>query len=252
MDARATTCPGWLVERPIAHRGLHNEAAGIIENSLTAFQAAIDNGYAIECDIRLSADDVPFVFHDDLLERLTGTQGRFRELDAAAVGALRLKGTAASVPTFAELLDLVAGRVPLVVELKGGTPEDDAHFCERIRPLLESYDGPLALMSFAPWLVEGLTAFQERHPVGLTAEGLRADQLERHRAAFQTGCNFVSYNVHHLDNPFVAWVRETVGAPVISWTVRTPDDVRRSERGADQMTFEGFQPPAPLSARPGE
>lgn len=234
--------PTWLAARPIAHRGLHDAAAGVHENSLSAFEAAIERGYAIECDIRLSADGAVFVFHDDALERMTGATGRLREQTAEELRALTLRDGQDGIPSFTELLTLVAGKVPLVVELKGTDAEADRGFVQRLEPLLADYEGPLALMSFAPWLVSDLAVLGNRHPIGLTAEGTRPEDLERHRSVFEAGCNFVSYNVQHLPNAFVDWVRETRGLPVISWTVRTPADEERSLRHADQMTFEGFLP----------
>ncbi|MFD2239017.1 glycerophosphodiester phosphodiesterase [Aureimonas populi] len=233
---------GWLTSRPIAHRGLHDEAKGIHENSISAFRAAIDAGYAIECDVRLSADGVPVVFHDDALSRMTGTGGRVIERTARELGALQLKGGGDHVPRLSELLDLVDGQVPLVVELKGTSPEEDAGFAGALEPLVEAYRGPLALMSFDSWLIEQATAFSDRVPVGLTAEGTREDNFSQHRRLLDGRCSFVSYNLHHLPNPFVEWVRQETRLPVISWTVRSPSDAERSELHADQITFEGFIP----------
>ncbi|WP_062202471.1 glycerophosphodiester phosphodiesterase family protein [Aureimonas sp. AU12] len=233
---------GWLRERPIAHRGLHDANRLVCENSLAAFRAAIDGGFAIECDVRLSRDGVPVVFHDESLSRLTTSSGNVRDLDATDLGQLRLGGTEETIPTLREALALVNARVPLVVELKGISPEFDGGFLEAVAAVIDGYEGRLALMSFDEWLIEQSGAAPIKVPVGLTAEGTRADILERHRVVFERHCSFVSYNVHHLPNPFVEWVRTERHRPVISWTVRRPDDVERSERYADQMTFEGFLP----------
>ncbi|WP_185982496.1 glycerophosphodiester phosphodiesterase family protein [Aureimonas mangrovi] len=233
----------WLTRRPIAHRGLHDAKNGIAENSMSAFRAALDRDFAIECDVHLSADGVPMIFHDEDLERMTGVAGPLAERAADELGALSLGGTQDGVPRLADLFALVDGRVPLVVELKGRDPKADASFADALRPLVESYHGPLALMSFDAWLIAQAAAhFAGRVPIGLTAEGTRAENLEQHRRTFDGGCSFVSYNVHHLPNPFVDWVREENGAPVISWTVRTPADAERSTLHADQITFEGFLP----------
>lgn len=232
---------GWLTSRPIAHRGLHDEASGVHENSLTAFRAAVEAGFAIECDIHLSADGVPIVFHDETLSRLTGVEGKLAERTADDLAALRLKDSADHIPTLRELLDLVAGRVPLVVEMKGADALRDDGFAEALRPLFEAYEGPLVLMSFDDWLVDQALALGVV-PVGLTAEGIRPDSLSRHQAVFERGCAFVSYNVHHLPNPFVEWVREEKRSPIIAWTVRTPTEAEHSARYADQITFEGFTP----------
>ena len=233
---------GWLTRRPIAHRGLHDAARGTHENSASAFSAAVDADFAIECDVRLSADGFPMVFHDETLSRMTSAQGPMAAMTAEELARLRLKGGADPIPTLAELFDLVGGRVPLVVELKGTDAAADAAFGEALAPLLAAYEGQLALMSFDPWLVQQACAFADRIPVGLTGEGTQAIQLERHRGNFGERCSFVSYNVHHLANEFVRWVREERGLPVISWTVRTPADEDLSRQHADQITFEGFLP----------
>ena len=231
---------GWLVSRPIAHRGLHDGNVARMENSLPACQAAVVAGYAIECDVRLSADGVPMVFHDAALGRLTGEPGELADRAAAELTEMRLGTTAATIPTLAALLDAVDGQVPVLVELKGTSPNADQDFGRRIQPALDAYRGPLALMSFDAWLIEAALALGT-HAVGLTAEGRESDVLAVHRAAYARGCRFVSYNVHHLPNAFTRSVAEG-GAPLLSWTVRTPAEVAQSRAHAHQMTFEGFLP----------
>lgn len=235
----------WLTARPIAHRGLHDGNRTVFENSMTAFQRAIDGGFSIECDLHLSRDRTPMVFHDATLERLTGDPREVADLSAAELGALRLGETADGIPTFAELLALVGGRVPIVAELKGADPAADHDVIDQLRPLVDGYAGPLALMSFDEWLVrDAIAAFGARIPIGLTAEGETEEALQRHSVLFASGCAFTSYNVHHLPNAFTTHVRDERALPVVSWTVRTPDELSRSERHADQMTFEGFMPGA--------
>jgi glycerophosphoryl diester phosphodiesterase len=231
----------WLVSRPIAHRGLHDGNVAVMENSVPAALAAIAGGYAIECDVHLSRDRVPVIFHDATLDRLTGTPGRTDAATLDELRRLRLGNTGAGIPTVAEFLAAIDGAVPLVMELKGSSPDEDADFLDRLMPVLEGYRGQLALMSFDPWLIDQAIA-AGGFPVGLTAEGLKPDQLDEHRAVYSRGCSFVSYSVHHLPNGFTDWVRGDQKAPVITWTVRNPDGVAQTERHADQMTFEGFSP----------
>lgn len=231
----------WLVNRPIAHRGLHDGNVAVMENSLPAALAAVDGGFAIECDVHLSEDRVPVIFHDATLDRLTGTAGRVNETTLEALGRLTLGRSEAAIPTVEEFLQAIGGEVPVVMELKGTSPEADVDFMDRLMPVISGYKGPLALMSFDAWLIDQALA-AAAFPVGLTAEGLRPELLAEHRAVFERGCSFVSYSVHHLPNPFVEWVRAEAGAPVITWTVRTPDEVAATVRHADQMTFEGFLP----------
>lgn len=232
----------WLTSRPIAHRGLHDEPRGVHENSMAAFVAAVEAGFAIECDVRLSADGVPMVFHDSDLRRMTGENGAFSARPAAELAELPLKGGEDRVPSLESLLTVVGGRVPLVVELKGTDPKADDAFAHAVARLTTAYEGPLALMSFDPWLIEQALDLATGVPVGLTAEGTRANTLDGHRAVFDQGCSFVSYNVHHLPNAFTRWVREERRMPVISWTVRNPEEERHSFSYADQITFEGFVP----------
>src|ERR671916_236 len=134
----------WLTARPIAHRGLHDLRRGRPENSVAAFEAAVEASYAIECDLHLSSDGVPVVFHDDDLQRLTGTAGCVRDRTAAELGDLRLAGTPEWIPTLQELLELANGRVPLVLELKHFAGRD-AGFAWAVAELLKHYDGPVAL-----------------------------------------------------------------------------------------------------------
>lgn len=232
----------WLVRRPIAHRGLHDGNVTLAENSLAAAKAAVAAGYAIECDVQLSADGTPFIFHDGALKRLTGIDGAFRETDDATLRGLALTAGAEPIPTVEEFLAVVDGAVPVVMELKGLSSEEDEGYVERLRPPLSAYRGELALMSFDPWLIDQLLAAALPYPVGLTAEGMRPERLHLHREVFERGCDFVSYNVHHLRNDFIGWVRNERRAPVISWTVRNQDEAARSAMHADQITFEGFAP----------
>lgn len=231
----------WLTRRPIAHRGLHDGNALCWENSPTAFGRAAAAGYAIECDVHLSADGVPIVFHDDDLARLTGADGFVWQRRAAELSALRIGGTDDRVPTLAELLELVAGRVPLVIELKG-TPGHDDGLVAAVAKALKAYPGEAAIMSFDHWLVRQFAARAPGIPRGLTAWGNTPHEIEAHFSMLANGLDFVSYGVMHLPNPFVRFVRERLGLPVITWTVRTPDDVGATAAHADQMTFEGFLP----------
>ena len=130
----------WLTRRPIAHRGLHDGNKTIAENSMAAFRAAMEAGFAIECDIHIAADGVPVVFHDGDLARMTGIETDVSSLGSAELGAIRLAGTQDGVPTLAALMELVAGRVPLVVEMKGTSAAADTGFVQALTPTIEAYD----------------------------------------------------------------------------------------------------------------
>ena len=232
--------PAWLTAHPIAHRGYHDMNGAIWENTLPAFQRAIEAGFAIECDIHLSADGVPMVFHDDDLKRLCGREGEIEQLTAAEARAIRVGGTAATIPTLQDLLDACAGKVALVIELKASHVDPHA-FARATLAALEAYDGPAALMSFDAAIVSALKQAGCDRPLGLTAEGTDAAALEAHRKAFSIGLDFVSYKHDHLPNDFITGIRDR-GVPVITWTVRNEEARKHTYRYADQMTFEGFDP----------
>lgn len=231
----------WIKDVPVAHRGFHDMNKTVWENTLSAFSRAIDAGFAIECDIQLSSDSVPVVFHDHDLQRLCSLAGEVRERSAGELGMMSIGGTADRIPTLKKMLDLVRGQVPLVIELKGIDAEQDDGFVESVLEVLEGYQGKVALMSFDYHLLRALKSVDCPYPVGLTAEGVRPEQFEAHVEAMALGLDFVSYAVAHLPNSFITGLREN-GTPVITWTVR--DEIMRAQTYtyADQMTFEGFDP----------
>ncbi len=235
------TSADWIKERPVAHRGYHDMNNQVWENTLSAFSRAVDAGFAIECDIQLSSDSVPMVFHDHDLQRLCGLKGEVRERTAGELGMLSIGGTADRIPTLKQMLALVKGRMPLVIELKGISAEEDDGLAEAVLDVLEGYDGKVALMSFDHWLLKNLKSLDCPYPVGLTAEGAEPERFFVHDEAMQLGLDFVSYCAPHLPNSFVTALREK-GIPVITWTVR--DEIMREHtyKYADQMTFEGFDP----------
>jgi len=237
----------WIKERPIAHRGYHDLNRTRCENTLSAFAAAIERGFAIECDVRLSADGVPVVVHDDDLKRLTGTEAYVWQRSAAELTAMRIGGTADRMPALTEMLSLVGGRVPLVIELKG-VPGHDAGLVAKVAAELRTYSGKAAIMSFDHWLVRDFPRDAEGIAAGLTAWGGNTQQVEAHFSMLGNGISFVSYDVARIDNPFVRFVRERLAMPVISWTIRDKEAVERSRLHADQMTFEGFDPDRDLAS----
>lgn len=245
--------PHWLTARPIAHRGLHNRLIGIIENSMAAARAAIALDYAIECDVQLSLDGEAMVFHDDRLERLTRAQGR---LDARAADDLSrlpyLLGEGA-MPTLPAFLDEIAGRTPLVIEIKSHF-DGDMRLAERTATLAQEYQGPVALKSFDPAVIAHLRGQRCGLPLGVVAEAhydpgewsfLGADVC-RDLAALshfsETRPDFLSYCVDDLPHAAATLCRVGLKMPVMTWTVRTPEQRHVAARYADQMVFEGFEP----------
>lgn len=231
----------WLIERPIAHRGFHDKNKTRWENTLSAFQAAVDRGYAIECDVHLTSDGVPVIMHDGELKRLTGQDGFIWQRTAAELGAMKIGGTDDHVPTLQEALDLVAGRVPMVVEIKGIAGHDQG-LVAAVGRILKRYRGPVAIMLFDHWIIRDFASNAPGIPGGLTAYGRDNALIEAHFSMLAHDIAFTSYAAGDLPNPFVSFVRETLKMPVITWTVLDQPAVDLTFKYADQMTFEGFEP----------
>src|SRR6185437_14706359 len=216
----------WLMARPIAHRGLHDAAAGVIENTASAFAAAIVGNYGIETDLQISADEIKTV---------------------------KFKSTTDRIMTLADLCELVAGRAPLLLELKSHF-DGDLRIAERTAGVLSGYAGPVAAMSFDPALIEAIRHRAPALPRGIVAERHYAhhewDRFSvgaKLRMAFllhaaRTRPDFVAYSIKDLPAaaPWIA--RRLVGLPLLTWTVRTDDDRRRAATCADQIIFEGLRP----------
>jgi len=230
----------FLTARPIAHRGLHDDNRLRWENTASAFHAAIAGDFGIELDVQLSADGVPMVFHDAQLDRLTGTTGLVADRSADALRTLAVGGTEDRIMTLCETLALVDGAVPLVIEMKdNGVRNTD--LARAVARDIAEYRSPAAVMSFEHGLLDAFRAAGTGVPLGLTASGVSDAAMAEHRPQLEAGIDFVSYQVAALPNPFVTEVRAR-GLPVITWTVRTPEQVALTHAHADQMTFEGFDP----------
>ncbi len=249
---------GWLVARPIAHRGLHQASKGIVENSLGAAREAIARNYAIECDVQLSADGEVIVFHDDTLERLTEARGRLESKTAEELTRLRLRGSNENPPLLSQLLDALAGRTPLVVELKSRFNGDLA-LARRVAELVARYDGPVAIESFDPDPIaflrrQGAALGVGRVPLGMVAQAryeadewpdltsARRDELAHFLHFSRTRPQFLSFNVADLPHAAVTLFRHGLKLPVTVWTVRSLAQAEVAARWADQIVFEGFIP----------
>src|SRR5260370_10679615 len=165
----------WLIARPVAHRGLHDAGAGVIENTPSAFAASVAANYAIECDLQISADGEAMVHHDDALGRLTDGSGRLEEMTATELRHIAFKTTTDRMISVGELCDLVAGRVTLVMELKSGRAGDQ-RLALRTAAVLSGYAGPAAVMSFDPAQILPLRTSAPRLTRGIVAEH-RSGQL---------------------------------------------------------------------------
>jgi glycerophosphoryl diester phosphodiesterase len=245
--------PEWLTAQPIAHRGLHDIRKGIVENTPSSCAAAAQAGYGIEVDLQLTADGEAMVHHDDELGRLTDGQGTLRSMTAAQLKAVPFRATSDRMMTLGELCDLVAGRVPLVLEIKS-IFDGDRVLVRRTAAILSAYRGPVVAMSFDPDQVFALREIAPALPRGIIAQRSYDDEdwnalsaaqkrgMLYLRHGFRTRPHFVAYWVNEL--PTVApWVAQNIfGCALLTWTVRTPEQRERAKRWADQMIFEGFIP----------
>ena len=242
-----------FLARPIAHRALHDRAAGRPENSRAAVRAATAGNYGIEIDLQLSADGQAMVFHDDALKRLTGEEGLVRDRTAAELGRIGLLGGDEGIPTFAEILDLVSGKVPLLVEIKdqdGALGPDVGTLEHAAASVAAGYAGPLAFMSFNPHSMIALGRIAPEWTRGLTTCDFAAADWPTVPEATRThlariadldaaGATFNSHQARDLDSPAVAAVRER-GLPVLCWTIRSAEAEKEARRLADNVTFEGY------------
>ena len=244
---------------PIAHRALHDLAAGRPENSLSAIRAAVAAGYGVEIDLQPSADGVAMVFHDYRLERLTGARGPVCLRSAAELGAIPLTGSAHgdTIPTLAEVLEAVAGQVPLLIEIKdqdGALGPDVGGLSRACAEALAGYQGPVAVMGFNPHSVADFAAHMPGIPVGLTtgrflsenwpvAEA-RLEELRQIPDVAALGASFISHRADALDAARVAELKAG-GLPILCWTIRSAGAEAKARNVADNVTFEGYLPAIP-------
>jgi glycerophosphoryl diester phosphodiesterase len=241
----------WLVQRPIAHRGLHDVGSGVLENTATAFANAIEGNYAIECDVQLTADGEAIVFHDETLDRVTMATGAVLDHTVQQLKDVRYTHGTDVMQTLPELLQQVDGRVPLVIEIKSHWDANPA-LALRVIECVQSYQGPFALMSFDPDVLRVLAAQAPEITRGIVADRVqdsyydplslpRRNELRSFSHLGDTRPHFVSFD--HLGLPFapVQQIRAQ-GFPVITWTIKSEAEASRARRYSDQITFENFRP----------
>jgi len=231
-----------LVKKPIAHRGLHNDVYA--ENSLGAFENAVKHGYPIELDVQLTDDGTVVVFHDESLSRMTGQDGYIANMKYENLKDIRLINSEETIPTFAEVLELVAGRTPILIEIKNsgkvGTLERGT------QELLKKYEGEIAIQSFNPYSVEYFKKNAPHIPRGQLSCFFKDSDIARYKRYmlkrlmfFSTASpDFISYQFDNLPN---RWVSRR-GVPVLAWTVRSTDDFDRVKDYCGNIIFENFLP----------
>jgi glycerophosphoryl diester phosphodiesterase len=243
----------WLTAQPIAHRGLHDAARGVIENTPSAVAAALAAGFGIEVDLQASADGEAMVFHDATLDRLTLSRGRLRDFSADVLSGVTFAATADRMMRLSELLALVAGRTPLVLELKSRWDGDVRLATRTAAVLSDGYAGPVAVMSFDPRLVATMArraphlargvAIRRRagpSPASPADRRPRLPALILHSALARP--HFMACRLQDLAWAPVIAARRLLGLPVLAWTVRSKEDQKLALRHADQVIFEGFRP----------
>ena len=240
-----------FLTRPFAHRGLHG--AGAPENGLAAARAAIRHGVGIEIDLQISRDGYAMVFHDDTLDRMTAGAGWVADHDAGWLARQTLLGTAETIPTFAEYLEVVAGQVPLLIELKDQTAHPDGivgPLEEAVADALDGYGGPVAVMSFHPGMMVVMQGLAPEVPRGLTGQDFSTEPgldpalvatLNDYALFDAAGCDFISHDWRHLGMASVARLKAR-GIPIFCWTVRSAADEAEARKIADNVTFEGYLP----------
>lgn len=227
----------WITTRPIAHRGLHHDAAAP-ENSLAAFEAAIAADHPIELDVQLLADGHLVVFHDRGLKRLTGCKGRITDQNLHSLKGLHLRGTDQTIPSFAEALACIDGRVPVLIELKNekkvGPPE------QALVKTLAGYRGEFAVQSFNPrslhWLRQAAPHITRGQLARRPQKFLRSNLL----LTCLSAPHFIAYNVKALPNLPTTLARSYFNRPLLAWTVRSQAECDRAAQYADNYIFDPF------------
>jgi len=234
----------WILAKPIAHRGLHDDS--VPENSLAAFEAAIEAGYPIEIDVQLTKDKIPVVYHDDFLLRLTGLKKRVTKAMFKAVRTLKIDGSDEDVPTFKEVLEFVDGRVPLLIEIKRNK---GSRGIERIiLETLKDYKGEFAIQSFNPIALRKVRKIDPSIYCGLLSSKLTEMKMLRIKKAavrnarlfFLAKPDFVSFEINSFPNDRVKRFREELKLPIIGWTIKTKEDIERAIEYCDGIIFENI------------
>lgn len=240
--------------RLIAHRGLYENGTDHPENTLAAFERAAQAGYGIELDVRLTSDNQLVVAHDTDLQRLCGLPATFRETPYDQLRELPVLGSAQTVPSFADVLGLIAGRVPLVVEIK---PElADSLTCRLTDQALRDYPGAYCIESFDPRVLLWYRLHRPDVLRGQLGEDVSQDigtglgPLNRLLSAMVfnavTAPHFIAYNIRDAASPALHWWRRRLRCPLIAWTVKTPAELAKAQHSFAAYIFEGFTPEQPV------
>ena len=236
-----------LTKVKFAHRGLHNGERA--ENSVSAFRAAVEAGYGIELDVRLSRDGELVVFHDPTLLRMTGREGKVIDYTREELATFKLGDTDDTIPTFAEVLEIVDGRVPLLVEIK--MQGDERGIAEKLAEVIKDYRGEYIVESFNPLALRTFKKLMPKVPIGILSMCYKKDEafrgkllyflLENLALNFLMRPDFIAYNKDDGGNPILRYIRKTYETPLFAWTVRSPEEEDNAiSDGFDTVIFEGY------------
>ena len=224
----------WLNKLPIAHRGLHSNANNIYENTKESFLAAVNENYAIECDVVLSKDHEVVVFHDENLKRLCNLDKSISSLTMNELRSLKIYESNSNIISLDEMLHVVSAHVPIIIEIKGKfTPFIE----ERIQEIIRSYRGPIALKTFNLKSVEWLIKFLPYVYKGLVIDS----NTNNFEAILDLNIDFVSCDIEYIESNLVDRVKKK-GLPIITWTVDNEDKKKKANLIADNIIFENIRP----------
>lgn len=238
----------WLVTVPIAHRGLHDNEAGVPENSLLACKRAVEQGYGIELDVQLTSDGRVVVFHDYNLKRMTGMDQKVTEMSWEQLKDLKLLGTDQGIPLLADFLTLVQGKAPLLIEVKN---EGSVGALEQaVLDELHSYSGEFAIQSFNPFVVQYFSLHAPEIIRGQLSSTFKGENLAWWKKFllsnlllnFLSKPAFIAYDFGKLPKWFANRLRQK-GLYLLTWTVKNPEDYARALELFDNAIFEGFTAP---------
>ena len=241
-----------FMKQPIAHRGYFDNDSAAPENSLAAFQRAIDHGYAIELDTQLSADGTVVVLHDKSLLRSSGVDRNVQDMTDAELASCTLFNSSEKVPSFAEALKLINGQVPLLVEIKGEAGDDVAAISKATAELLDKYDGVYVVQSFNPFALQWFKENRPNVPRGLLSKDFVADgegQSVVNRAALTSMLtnvaarpNFISYELKSDGQLTFEAMQQLSDLPCFAWTLKSQEELDKAKAaGFDGFIFDSFE-----------
>lgn len=231
-----------------AHRGLHDNESQAPENSMAAFHKAVEAGYGIELDVQLTKDRVPVVFHDESLKRVCGAPGNVRDYTYVQLRQFTLCESQERIPLFAEVLKLVDGKVPLIVEIK--IHEDYTMVCKHVDAVLRGYTGPYCMESFHPQAVLWYKQHRPRVVRGQLSSNLVVEEkpslayflVTYLLTNFLSKPDFIAYDHKYVDNVSRILCRKLYKALSVAWTIKSQEELNRVRDDFDLFIFEGFVP----------